>query len=183
MPALGEWETLLPVGFMFLVFTIILAVMSRMELSEFTKEFGSGMKRISKVAFIYGFAFALLYMNAEFAWTGTVISKLFGDGSFNIVTLLVGSFIATIFSVDPSYIGYSYSSLLTTAFAENLVAAGVVWRLGTAIAAVIAPTSFILLAGLSYLDISYKKWVKYIWKFVAVFTVAALLFLSVIVYM
>lgn len=183
MPALGEWETMLPVGFIFLVFTIILSLMSKMKIGDFTKEFGNGMKKISKVAFIYGFTFALLYINAEFAWTGTVISKLFGSGSFNIITLIVGAFLASFFSVDPSYVGYSYSSLLATAFADNLVAAGVVWRLGTALAAVIAPTSFILLAALSYLDVSYKRWFKYIWKFVAVFTVAALLFLAVIIYM
>ena len=29
---------------------------------------------------------------------------------------------------------------------------------------VIAPTSIFLIAGLSYLDIPYKEWVKYIWK-------------------
>lgn len=33
---------------------------------------------------------------------------------------------------------------------------------------VIAPTSVILLAGLSYLDIQYKEWVKYIWKFLLI---------------
>lgn len=33
---------------------------------------------------------------------------------------------------------------------------------------VIAPTSVFLLAGLSYLDISYKEWVKYIWKFLLI---------------
>ena len=30
---------------------------------------------------------------------------------------------------------------------------------------VIAPTSIFLLVGLSYLNVSYKDWVKYIWKF------------------
>lgn len=183
MPALGEWATLLPVGFVFLLFTIILALMSKMKISAFTKEFGNGMKKISKVAFVYGLTFSLLYMNAEFAWIGTVVSKIFGSGSFNIITLLVGAFIVTFFCVDPSYVGYSYSTLLSTAFADNLVAAGVIWRIGTAIAFVIAPTSFILVAALSYLDISYKRWLKYIWKFVAVFTIVTLLFLAVIIYM
>ena len=32
----------------------------------------------------------------------------------------------------------------------------------------IAPTSIFLLAGLSYLEISYKEWVKYIYKYVLI---------------
>ena len=183
MPALGKWETLLPVGFVFLVFTLILGLMSKLELSDFFKHFGSGMKKISKVAFIYGFVHAMLYMNAEFAWSTTLVNTLFGAESFNIVTLLVGAFLAMILCVEPSYVGYTYSSMLSVAFADNIIAAGVVWRLGTAIALIIGPTSFLLLTALSYADISYKRWFKYIWKYTALFTIAALLFLGVIIYM
>lgn len=183
MPALGEWETLLPNSFVFIVFTIILAIMSKLEISDLFKHFANGMKKISKVAFIYGFAHSLLYMNAEFAWSTTLINTIFGSESFNIVTLIVGAFLAMVLCVEPSYIGYTYSSILAVAFADNIVAAGVVWRLGTAIALVIGPTSFLLLAALSYADISYKRWFKHIWKFTAAFTVASLLFLGVIIYM
>ena len=27
------------------------------------------------------------------------------------------------------------------------------------------PTSMMLIAGLSYVEVSYKEWIKYIWKF------------------
>ena len=30
----------------------------------------------------------------------------------------------------------------------------------------ILPTSMVLVAGLSYLDIDYKEWIKYIWKYI-----------------
>jgi len=40
----------------------------------------------------------------------------------------------------------------------------------------IAPTSLFLLAGLSYLEIPYKDWMKYIWKFFLILLVVVLIF-------
>ena len=39
----------------------------------------------------------------------------------------------------------------------------------------IAPTSLLLVGGLTYLNISYKEWLKYIWKYLIQVLVIALL--------
>ena len=36
---------------------------------------------------------------------------------------------------------------------------------------IFAPTSAMLFVGLSYMDIPYKDWIKYIWKFVLIMLV------------
>lgn len=183
MAGFGNWENLLIASFVILSATIIIALLDRVSLEDFTKDFGKGMKKISKVAFIYALAFSFLYLCSAYPWPTTLIGKLFGTNSFNVFTLLIGSILATIFCVDPTYAGYAYSSLLATSFASNIAASTVVWRLGSAIALLVGPTSFVLLAALSYADVPYTKWLKYIWKFALSFVLAALIFISVVVYM
>jgi uncharacterized ion transporter superfamily protein YfcC len=45
------------------------------------------------------------------------------------------------------------------------------------IAMLIIPTGAILLAGLSYLEVGYTKWVKNIWKFLLILTAATIIVL------
>ena len=45
-----------------------------------------------------------------------------------------------------------------------------------------APTSAILMFGLSMLDIKYKDYFKYIWKFLLAITVITLIVLAILVY-
>ncbi|NLA43974.1 hypothetical protein GX865_07610 [Candidatus Saccharibacteria bacterium] len=49
------------------------------------------------------------------------------------------------------------------------------------IAALIAPSSAILLVGLSYLEISYKDWFKYIWKFLVAMIVISIILMFIII--
>ena len=59
----------------------------------------------------------------------------------------------------------------------------ILWRIGAALALIIAPTSYVLLAALTYADIPYTKWLKYIWKFVLSFILVALIVMAVVCYM
>ena len=86
-------------------------------------------------------------------------------------------------NTHPGYAAAVYGPFLTYAFADNIIVSTIVWRLGGALAALIVPTSFILLMALSYVDVSYKSWIKYIWKFVVSFAIVAMIFLSIVVYM
>ena len=46
----------------------------------------------------------------------------------------------------------------------------------------VAPTSAIMLLGLTYLDIPYKKWIKYIWKFALVMLALLLIIFVLLTY-
>ena len=46
----------------------------------------------------------------------------------------------------------------------------------------VAPTSAILMIGLSYLDIPYKKWMKHIWKAVLIVLLILLILFALISY-
>lgn len=51
---------------------------------------------------------------------------------------------------------------------STLAASGLSLQLMSGISNLIIPTSYILMAGLAYFDISYGKWLKYIWKVLVV---------------
>ncbi len=180
--AFGTWSDLLPIAFMFVIVTAIVALFNKVSLNAFVRYFGNGCKKISKVAFIYGFAFIVLFLVSSYPWPFTMINSLFGDGSFNLLTLLIIAFIATIFTVDFNFSGYTFGPYLGLTFVENLTVAGLIWQLGGAFALVVAPTSYILLTALTYADIPYVDWLKYIWKFVVTMLIAILIILLIVVY-
>lgn len=180
---LGEWGDLVHGMFLFLITTIVIALFNKVSVAEFLKDFGKGAKKISKVAVIYALTYTLLYLFAISPWPATLVHSVFGTDSYNLFTLFIAAFLIMTFCVDPGYSAAVYGPFLTYAFADSIVISTIVWRIGGALSAVIAPTSFVLLMALSYLDLSYTKWLKYIWKFALSFMVVALIFLSVVVYM
>lgn len=180
--AFGTWTDLQTIGFLFLILTAIVALFNKVSINAFVRYFGNGCKKISKVAFIYGFAFIILFLVSSFPWQFTMINALFGDGSFNLLTLLLIAFIAAIFTVDFNFSGYTFGPYIGLTFVENLTVAGLIWQLGGAFALVVAPTSYLLLAALTYADIPYVDWLKYIWKFAVTMLIAILIILLIVVY-
>lgn len=183
LASFGNWADLTYATFVIVIMTLLVALVNKVSISKITKYFAEGMKKISKVVLIYALATSLLYFYATYAWPATIVNSLFSSESFNVVTLLIGSFLNVIFCVDPGYSGAVYGPFLLYAFSADIVAATAIWRIGGALAMVIAPTSAILLCGLTYADIPYNKWLKYIWKFVLAITVVIMLFMLVVIYM
>lgn len=183
MPAIGKMEDLLGVSLVIIFATIILSLFDNLKIDSFIDNFANGCKKISKVAFIYGFAFIALFLTSSYPWPITVINKIFGNGSFNIFLLLIVAFLSQIVTTEPGYCGFLFGPYLAQAYVSNIEAAGLIWRLGSALAFLIGPTSYILLAALTYVDVSYQKWLKYIWKFALLFTLLSLIILAIICYM
>ena len=78
---------------------------------------------------------------------------------------------------------HSYGSRLKNSFGKKALAATLMLNSSFGTLAAILPTSFIIMIGLSALDISYKSWVKYIWKFVLSMLVVIVLIICIMVYM
>ena len=181
--AFGAWSDLLTISFMMFVGTVIVALIEKISVDNFVKLFSNGIKKIFKVAFIYGLAFAVLFMYTTYPWGATILNKLLSTGKFNVLIVLLAGFLSTILVGDLEFIGYTYGTVLAVLFADVLAPAALIWHTGEALALILAPTSFILLAALTYLDIPYKDWVKYIWKFALSIVLASLLFFVIVLYM
>ena len=184
MNGLGAWTDFLPVIFMSCVLLLVVIFTNRMSWSSVYENFADGVKKIAKVALVYGLAFAFFYLMVAYPWPTAVVDFFIRTDSYNIafvVFAIIAALIAALFCVDPLYSGYYYGQYLSAIFTVNLGLTAIIWRLGSALALVVAPTSFLLMAALTYADVSYKKWMKYIWKFAVSFFIATVIVLGIVI--
>lgn len=107
---------------------------------------------------------ALLKINV----TIPVISNIF-DWLVSVVHMLfviVTTFIGSLFVVDNIYVANYTMPMMAGLVGDTMSkeVLGFVAQIGYAFAMLVGPSSIALLAGLFYLEIPYKTWLKYIWK-------------------
>ncbi|MBQ8659396.1 MAG: hypothetical protein IJ475_00965 [Bacilli bacterium] len=180
--SLGTWVDMLPFSFILLVISFVVALVNKMSFSEYIDNFSKGIVSISRIVFVYVILIAILVIVGIFTWPLTIIDKFLPD-TFNLFGLLITAILIGIFYCDQG-IGYSlFSAVLAERFANNLVATSIITHFGFAIVQVIAPTSIILMMALSHLDVSYKSWLSYIWKFVLSMILVFVLIMAIVCYM
>ena len=85
---------------------------------------------------------------------------------FNIATTVIVALLAPIFNSDIAYSFQSvlpyYTSIVTKTANYPLV--GVIFQAMYGVVMLFAPTSLVLMSILAYLKVSYKDWLKTIWK-------------------
>ena len=181
--AFGQWENLILLSFLMFMATVIIALSEKMKFRDFILRFDVGIKKVVRLAIIYGLVQTVYFMAATYQWLPTIINKLFGSGTFSILTIFVVSIVASIFLINPGYGNYTYGYYLSIAMGDKLADSMLIWHLGQSLVMLIAPTSILVLLALTYLDVPYKKWLKYIWKFALSFFFIVLLILVIKVVM
>ena len=84
---------------------------------------------------------------------------------FNVLTTGITALYSSFFFNDLYYLLYALQPYISEFGTKSVGIAGLLTQSVYCIAMMIFPTSVILIAGLSYFDVSYKSWFKYIWKF------------------
>ena len=102
------------------------------------------------------------------------------DG-FNPIVTALASFIGSFFFNDLYYLLASLSSFVSGYKGTDLSVAGLVIQSVYGVAMMIFPTSIVLISGLSLFDVSYKDWIKYIWKFALIILLIVLVVCSIVV--
>ena len=87
------------------------------------------------------------------------------DTDFSIAGATIASIVSSIFHLDLNYTAYSLSSYMVTGFGANLSILFIIFLTMYGFAQFVVPTSAILIIGLTYSNVEYKNWLKYIWKF------------------
>lgn len=87
------------------------------------------------------------------------------DTDYNIGSNILSAFITSIFHSDLMYTGYSLSGYMISGFSAYLNIVVLIYLTMFGFVAFLAPTSILLVAGLTYTKVEYKNWLKYIWKF------------------
>ncbi len=181
--AFGSWKDTLGAGTILFLSTLLIALTNKVKINEFIDNYITGMKNMIKVAITVCLAYSVFIILMWYGWPYTLVNALIGNGKFNMFTIFLAGIIISLFAIDKDYIGYSIGAYLATAFSNNLLATSILINSASSIIAAIAPTSIILIIGLSMLDIPYKKWLAYIWKYVVAMTAAILIIVAIMCYM
>lgn len=171
---LGYWSNIDFVCAM-IITSGILAWIYKVSLNDYIESFIAGVKKYLPTAIYAALASVILSIlyQASYNGTGTLVdtinAKIFGltDG-FNVITTAVASLLGSYFFNDLYYLLANLTSYVSGFDASSLSIAGLLIQSVYAIGMMIFPTSVVLIAGLSLFDVSYKEWIKYIWKFILI---------------
>ncbi len=151
---------------------VIIAFVYKLKVGQFVESFIAGVKKMLPTAIYAALASLILTVlyQALYSGTGTITDTMFNatmgmsDG-FNVLTTGLTAFYGSFFYNDLYYLLSSMAAYLTSFDAGSLTIAGLLVQSIYGLGMIIFPTSVILIAGLSYFDVSWKQWFKYIWKF------------------
>ncbi len=183
LPALGEWTAsgnfmaIYVYSSMLIVFaTLVLAAINKVKVNEMLSNFMEGMKKLLPAAFLITIAFTVLVCAYNNGFYEVVISN-YGKFNFGVSSLL--AFFGSILNVDTTWITIGvYAPIIELITDESIYSAVSVMLQGIyGLFLLVGPTSLILIVGLSYLDIPYTTWLKYIWRFI----LALIILLAVVV--
>lgn len=168
--AFGFWtiiDLLLPMALLIL----FLAIVYRVKFNDILNGFMSGIKRALPLGLIIILIYSCLVIVTYHPFQLVIYKALLsGIDKFNVFGALLSSLtalLAGIFNVDPSYAFQSVLLYLTSVVTDSASYStiGIIFQAMYGFGVIFAPTSFILMIVLEYLDIPYTSWIKAIWKF------------------
>lgn len=169
--AFGEWYsmgdsmTYMIISLVIFIFTIIIAIIGRVKLNDTIDGFVEGMKKMFPTCALILLAYTILisaYTNGFFEG----IVSTYGKFNYSISSLLV--LLGCLLNIDMYYIvGGVFSPVINLITDESVYSSVAILLQGIyGVFSIVGPTSLILIFTLSYMNIPYTTWIKYIWRFV-----------------
>lgn len=163
--AFGTWD-LFPISAIVLVFTFIIGICYRFKFSEFVDNFVRGLKKVIKPCLIVAAAFTLMVVVYMSPYVATIVDKLLSlTEGFNLATMSLSAFISNLFHTDLGFSGYVLGAYLAGEYIDYINPIYVIFSSLYGLVQIFIPTSIVLGVGLTALDVKYRDWLKYIWKF------------------
>lgn len=181
--AFGKWD-LSFITTILLIASFIIALIYRVKFNDYLESFAEGLKKMLKPIFIFimvYIVFIVCYWSPIVpVMTNWIMSLV---NTFNPFLTAFVSAIAGFFHPDFGFTGYTLASYFITAYQDQAQIAAVIMPAMYGFMQFFAPTSAILMAGLAYTGVSYKSWMKYIWKFLLGLLVCFIAVFALITYM
>ncbi len=162
----GNWNIMdlfLPMALLLLLLVIIYKV----KLEDVFDGMATGAKKALGPAFVVLLVYTVLVATTFHPFQLAIYKFVMGlTKGFNVFTTSLVGLLSSIFNVDPAYVYQSvvpyYISVVTK---SNVYSnAAVIFQSMHGFASLFAPTSFVLMCVLSYLNVNYKEWLKSTWK-------------------
>lgn len=175
----GSW-TVVFMGMVLFLATIVVAFIEKVKFNDFVDNFVNGTKKMYKVVFIYVLVNCGYILMYYFPYAITIINSILGK-TFSFISVFLVGVLGLFFAVEYELVGNTLGSYLAKIYPEQLAEVGFALHLGMAFATLLVPTSALLMILLTYLDVPYKKWLGYIWKFALSLLIAIFVILLIMV--
>lgn len=183
--AFGTWKDLgnyLVSVFVMIIIMLILMPVCKVKFEDALDGFILGVKKMVCPVVIAILAYCVLvcsYNNGFMQTVVTMVSDKFGD---NVLFHSLVTILGTVLNVDIYYISMGVFSNIITNLTDsaNLSIYAVMLQSLYGLVQIVGPTSILLIIGLTYLEVPYKTWLKYIWRFAVMLLIAILLVLMLV---
>ena len=179
---LGNWGTNEFTTIIILA-TLVLSIIYRISLNDIFDGYKEGAKKFGLSAFLMVITYTVLITTSNNPIVLTIVKPLMSiTNGFNVVTLSISMFIASIFNIDAYYTASAMLPYVTSVITNTSVYPLVEFICQTmqGLSLLIAPTSVVLLGVIAYLKVNYTEWIKNIWKFfLELFLLAFVLFIII----
>lgn len=162
-----------------LIATVLIAWIYGSKLNDFIEAFLEGAKEMILPAVYVMFAsiiFAVM-VNTTGNISFTIVNFLSGlVKEFNVLVVSLIGFVSSYFYNDFPYLVNGIYGVLSSYEVVVYPLISIILNATYGLAMLILPVSIVLIAALKYLNVSYKEWFKYIWKFLLQAFVVIILF-------
>ncbi|MEG0026482.1 MAG: hypothetical protein RR847_05655 [Bacilli bacterium] len=187
--AIGYWGNY-ELAVILIFATILISLIYGIKFKDMMDGFVTGVKQMLKPAF-YTVIASIIFVFLVTSGTGnsicdTIVNWILSfSKDFNAFFTSLAAGVGSLFYNDFYYLVYSVTGYYTTAItsASTLGVIGIIYQAIYGLFMLFLPTSIILIAGLSYLDVSYKEWLKYIWKLLLILFVAIIIVIVIVALM
>lgn len=165
----GYWSNY-ELAIILIITSLLVGWIYSLKMNDILDSFFKGARKMLGVAF-YATMCSIIFTVLLSAQSGNIyntISNFFLGltKSFNVFTTSLTALIGGFFYNDFYYLLSGITGVLDAKFdATTLPVVGLAFQTMYGFAMLVLPTSVVLMAGLKYLDVSYKEWMKYFWKF------------------
>lgn len=150
------------------IFSLIIKFVYKIKFDELLEGAVEGAKKMLPAAFLMMMAYTVLICAYNNGFIETIITSAADGGNINYVLATLISFLGSVLHVDLYYTAAGvFTPILKVVTDENLLnVIALSFQSIYGLANIIGPTSLMLIFALSYLDVPYTTWLKYIWRLV-----------------
>ena len=166
----GTWEIYSFFGVL-LVISIVAAIVYKLSVDDFIKGAIDGVSKMVKPILLMILAYSVFVL----IYWSPIVPKIVSDiltSKFSVFDTALSAMVSSFFTADFGYAGYTIGQYLTSTYATKMKEVIVIYSTMHGFVQTFAPTSVVLLLGLSYTKVSYKDWIAHIWKYLVTMLIA-----------
>ena len=187
-PAFGSWGELgnyMMVMVIMLIALLIIKFVYKVKFDDMLDGMVEGAKKMLPTAMLLMVAYTVLVCTYNNGFIETLITNASKNGDINFALAILINMFGSLLHVDLYYTVAGVFTPVLKAISDDAMLAPIALSFQSlyGLISIIGPTSLMLIFALSYLDVPYTTWLKYIWRFILtlfILIIAVLLIIALI---